>query len=573
MVRKATSLSNPKNEPAHHPPQQEPERAPNSSGSQPPEAAPLEEDELNHSSGHPRHKTCASDKRGRKITKRQQQPKRRSTRRQPLPSLTESEEDLNEMEASSAALAYCESHLGQKLEFMCRARGCLEPLCAFCILEHKEHIQEIAPLKEIVQENVRYFGEASVEELQGGVLFTQSRSLRDFEALAEKLKSLLHRHINAFKERLIREDESACVSLHNVVAFKQFFQRSENAVSAFTPEGVGLIRECLRSKEKSLQHGYLIEERLILDQFAKLLNDNISFTVGGQCFNSTEVSVPKLLHWFEWEKREVHLFDVANSSYRSVKLVVPFKVPPFSRSVLLPEGKVLLLGGEDPELGAKREVYSLDLLNLEADHTLHPRSPMPFKKYDFTVCHHKGFVYVVCGKDADSQVVDSCERFDVARNQWSLLAPINKRRYAASVVVLKESDRLFLFGGRSDYHNMMMEDIEEYDIARNVWRIVRLKTPNVWTPVEVCATIQIGPSKILIFGGSEASIEDSRNSYIFNTEDFNLEKTGPLKKAHVFVAAPFLHGNSVYAVGNEYYVKSRNVHRYNIEKEEWEIIF
>ena len=568
MVKKATSLSNTKSET----PQEERDegRAANSSGGQPPE-------ELDNQTPRP---TCASDKRARKISKRPPAHGRRSTRRQRVASRSGSpereelaEDELSESQHAQPEAARCDQHVGQKVEFMCKSRGCLEPLCAFCILEHKEHIQEIAPLREIVQENIRFFGEATVDELRGGVLFTQSRSLREFEALVEKLKALLHRHINSFKERLIREDESACLSLHNVIAFKQFFQKNDSSLTSFNPEGVSLIRECLKSKDKSLQHGYVIEEKLILEQFSKLLGNNVSFTVGGQSFNSTEVGVQKLLHWFEWEKREIHLFNITDYSYKSVKLIVPFKVPPFSRSIMLPDGKVLLLGGEDPELGAKREVYSLDLLNLESDHTLHPRSPMPFKKYDFTVCQHKNFVYVICGKDADSQVVDSCERFDVARNQWSLLAPINKRRYAASAVVLKESDRIYLFGGRSDYHNTMMEDIEEYDIVRNSWRIVKLKTPNVWTPVEVCATIQVGPGRILIFGGSEASIEDSKNSYIFNAEDFSIEKTAPLKKAHVFVAAPFMHGGSVFAVGNEYYVKSRNVHRFNIEKAEWEIVF
>lgn len=42
-------------------------------------------------------------------------------------------------------------------------------------------------------------------------------------------------------------------------------------------------------------------------------------------------------------------------------------------------------------------------------------------------------------------------------------------------------------------------------------------------------------------------------------------KTKDLAKPHVFVNNPFLYGNYVYAIGNEYYVKNRNIHRFDIE--------
>ena len=40
-----------------------------------------------------------------------------------------------------------------------------------------------------------------------------------------------------------------------------------------------------------------------------------------------------------------------------------------------------------------------------------------------------------------------------------------------------------------------------------------------------------------------------------------------------FVTAPFLLGKYVYAIGNEYYMKHRSLHKYSLDKKEWEIIF
>jgi hypothetical protein len=569
MVRKATSLSNATKNPV----------------SENPDRQELENSEESKEFVQKVAKIGASDKKSKKISKKNPL-KKRPSKKIKSQVLKRSKED-SEISADSLDTGnddgyYCHLHAKQKIDFLCKDKGCLRELCSFCILDHREHINEIFPLRELIQDNVKFYTENHIEEMQNSILYTQSKSLKDFESLAEKLKTLLHEKINLFKEKLIQEDNTVSDSLNIVVNFKQHFKSHDsnpenkpirNSNLSITPDSVSLLKDCIRSVERNLANGYCIEDEIITEEFSKLLNNNISFMVGTQSYNSANRGVPKMLHWFEWEKRELHLFDVIQYCYKSIKLIIPFKIPPFSRSIIIPEGKIFLIGGEDPETGAKKEVYSFNFATIETDHSLQAKCSMPFKKYDFTLCYHKGFIYVICGKDSDSQVIDSCEKYDVNRNQWSLIAPINKRRYASSAVIAKEVDKIYLFGGRSDHHNMMMDDIEEYEINKNIWKIIKLKSPHEWTPVEVCSTIQIGPGRILIFGGSDASIEDSKHSYVFNTDDYKLEKTSSLKKAHVFVSAPFLHGNHVFAVGNEYYVKTRNIHRFNIDKLEWEIVF
>ncbi len=289
--------------------------------------------------------------------------------------------------------------------------------------------------------------------------------------------------------------------------------------------------------------------------------------------NTTDSGQPKFLHWFEWEKRELHFFDCVNYISSKIKLVIPFKIPPFSRSIMLPNTDIYLLGGEDSELGAINKTYLFRTEFMEYDHSLHEKKPMPHKKFDFTICHFNNVIYVICGKDENSEVVNTCEAYSLNTDTWKILSRVNYKRYAASSVVAKEVGKIFLFGGRSDQQNLMMEQIEEYDITRNLWKVIRIKGINEWIPVEVCSAIQVKVGKILIFGGSDVAIEDSNNAYLFDIQDYSLKKIDSLKKAHVFVANPFLYGNYVFAIGNEYYVKSRNIHRYNIKKKKWEIVF
>ena len=112
---------------------------------------------------------------------------------------------------------------------------------------------------------------------------------------------------------------------------------------------------------------------------------------------------------------------------------------------------------------------------------------MPLKKFDFTLCFTDGFIYLFCGKDSSSEVVNSCEKYNVETNTWVSIANVAHKRYAASAVGCANK-KIYLFGGRSDNNNMVSE-IEEYNQETNIWSIVVIRDPNLWNPVEVCACI------------------------------------------------------------------------------------
>ena len=252
-------------------------------------------------------------------------------------------------------------------------------------------------------------------------------------------------------------------------------------------------------------------------------------------------------------------------------LDINFKIPSFSRSLVIPSGRIYLLGGEEPEYFSRKEVYMYD--HALQDNKLYQKANMPHKKFDFTVCYLNGYIYVICGKDSSSDVMDTCEKYDVQNDQWHTIASANKKRYAASAVGALNG-KIYLFGGRTDFHNQMVHEIEEYNVESNEWNIVTLRSgAMLWNPVEVCACIPIHPNKILIFGGSDVRIKDSNLSIVFDTSEYSIEKKGELRKPQVFVTGPFLYGRNVYAIGNEYYMKHRNLHRFNLDTEEWQIIF
>ena len=467
----------------------------------------------------------------------------------------------------------CDIHSKRAFEFICIHHECLRELCAICILDHKHHIDEIHPLAEVVQKNLESCEDSKLRELQTSLIKNQQYSIQDLETLETKMKNLLVSTIGNLKEKLLEENQKTMKFLDTYSEIRYRFLQEQKAVEKLDAKSLSCLKTIMKSQRKMKLNKFVIEENLINKQLEKVLTNNITLVAQGCNINSTNRDVPKYLHWFEWDKRDLHLFDVVNYSHRVLKLGVYFKIPPFSRSIIIPDGRIFLMGGEDADNGAKREVYYFNINSMASDNTLHSRANMPHKKYDFSICHLKGFIYAICGKGHDLEVVDTCDRYDVAKDTWTSLARVHKKRYAASAVSAAEIDKIYLFGGRSSQNNQMAEEIEEYSVETNVWTIIQLRNQNAFVPVEVCSAVQVAPGQIIVFGGSDSSVHDTSTTYIFEFPEFRVEKIGSLKKAHVFVNTPFVYGDHVFAIGNEYYVKNRNIHRFSISKHEWDLIY
>ena len=75
---------------------------------------------------------------------------------------------------------------------------------------------------------------------------------------------------------------------------------------------------------------------------------------------TTNPNYPKILHWFEWGKKKLNIYDIVENSTFVIDLDIQFKVPSFSRSIILPTVKIYLIGGEEPQYFSRKEVYMYD---------------------------------------------------------------------------------------------------------------------------------------------------------------------------------------------------------------------
>ena len=64
------------------------------------------------------------------------------------------------------------------------------------------------------------------------------------------------------------------------------------------------------------------------------------------------------------------------------------------------------------------------------------KKPMMFKKFDFTLCYYQDFIFLLCGKNENKQIIKSCEKYDIINDKWIRISEPKYERYAASASVI-----------------------------------------------------------------------------------------------------------------------------------------
>jgi hypothetical protein len=123
------------------------------------------------------------------------------------------------------------------------------------------------------------------------------------------------------------------------VQFKQeatdFKTEFKNLQAPVTPQNFQNLLRLLKAKNISSFSGIDIETEQISTVLPQILSNNIALINSGYQQNTTGENVSKYLHWFQWEKRDLHLYNIVCNTYRVIKLNITTKVSPFSRSIML----------------------------------------------------------------------------------------------------------------------------------------------------------------------------------------------------------------------------------------------
>ena len=105
-------------------------------------------------------------------------------------------------------------------------------------------------------------------------------------------------------------------------------------------------------------------------------------------------------------------------------------------------------------------------------------------------------VYVMGGHH-NVNFLDSCESYDIAKDEWNFVKPMNIKKYAFAATIVN-NEFIYTFGGYDG--DKKLATIERYDIAQDEWKVIvfKLNSPN-----DCCACFCPEPNKVVVLGGTK----------------------------------------------------------------------
>ncbi|XP_010508332.1 PREDICTED: F-box/kelch-repeat protein At2g44130-like [Camelina sativa] len=170
------------------------------------------------------------------------------------------------------------------------------------------------------------------------------------------------------------------------------------------------------------------------------------------------------------------VYNSAMSTWHRVAFPNKEQIPLFCECVVLQDaGKVLLIGGWDPEtLQPTRDVYVLEF----AGRKWRRGTPMKESR-SFFACASVGStkVYVSGGHDDQKNALRSAEVYDVEKDEWSTIPPMTEGRDECQGFAIGTDQRFCVLSGYgTESQGRFRSDGEIYDPATNSWS----KIENIW---------------------------------------------------------------------------------------------
>jgi len=256
-------------------------------------------------------------------------------------------------------------------------------------------------------------------------------------------------------------------------------------------------------------------------------------------------------------------------------------IPDYHGIVTTPEGRIFILGGIDASNNISRRCLEYD----PKTNALHRRSDMLNERYGFAVTYAKGRIYVFGGYGREGAVINNNEFYDIRTNTWCAL-PNSNAATAQSSVVNFRNVYFYKFGGYLQ-DNTLYGAIERFSLIDNSWTTVVAHSDSKVPIYPLCATAQINPNEILIFGGVDEKGRGTRKCFLFsidqwrsgNTVHFN-ERITPLEDSDLPTADGFwdqqtiAHENRIFALQNVSDVRGEVVGRRVLEYKDktWNVL-
>lgn len=255
--------------------------------------------------------------------------------------------------------------------------------------------------------------------------------------------------------------------------------------------------------------------------------------------------------------------------FETHKLNIDFTIPDFHASILLPNKKIYIVGGQNlTQQGLKhKETYQLNIEDMQVTRC----ADLITARDSHSLVFCEGFIYALGGIISDGNdektsrkvVTERCERYDIKNDCWSEIKPMEYPVCNHCSCVFNKK-YIFTFGGRTS-STKLINKISRYTIATDSWLTLHMKPSDriggfVLTSQACCR--QINSKHIFVFGGYSEERNISNQSFVLEVDEESSEKGRRgfeikyINKKRLIFAAPFwekqpiIHNNKLYCLQN-----------------------
>lgn len=155
-----------------------------------------------------------------------------------------------------------------------------------------------------------------------------------------------------------------------------------------------------------------------------------------------------------------------------------------------------------------------------------------------------GLVYALSGYDSKNKCMTGCEVYDINKDEWKSIAPLNVPRCAFAVAVAR--NKIWVMGGFNGIEQI--KSIEVYEEAHNIWRIISVELRQ---PLANSAAVASEHSIIILGGGCNEGF--SLEAYELDVDSLTITEISRMDTGRDLRNKAVLYAGDIYAVGGNKY--------------------
>lgn len=189
-------------------------------------------------------------------------------------------------------------------------------------------------------------------------------------------------------------------------------------------------------------------------------------------------------------------YDVNEDDWTIKKLPDTYGVKFYqcSAAIAINAFEILITGGGSPPKKDTR-IYMASKNELSNKATMNESR----NAHAITMC--KGNVYVL-GGFSGKQRLCTVERYSLAEDKWTTVAPMKDKRHYLSACTIND-DTIYAFGGFFGSTEQEINDsIEMYEAAKDQWMVIPIRMKN---PLWACSALAVSNSEIILIGGKNTN--------------------------------------------------------------------